>query len=547
MATFAAVLSGKHDYTLYLDVWESALDQANNRSQVSWSLHINKVYYYDNAWNRYHVCNYYVQVNGGDVARATGVDYDFKTTAVNYFSSGSAWVAHSADGTGSATITGHFGGTSALGSATASGTIGLSGLIQGPDAPSGISFVDDSVIKYITWTNNPTAIKPYLGVILDRFVNGVIDKSVSIYTNSYSDTDYIRGYVQYSVRAVNNAGGSGRVFTTIEVGNPVGTMTVPANPATVRCSWTIPTVLNGKTISGYRIQWTKLYPSDSGTTDVSSATSFYDYSIVTDQSISFSVAALIDGSYAPFSNSSNTVKNTPFYPLAPGSVTVTTPIVTGSVVPRTSSVTVNWTPVSGADQHRVNVTPAGPLVTYGDGTATISGMTPGATYTFSVQAHNSYGWGALSGTLSVIAPNVPNAPSITSLTSMVADGVPTIVLSYAVDNSAPANGYSTITDTQYRVTWPGHTLVDWSSVTASPMEIATSVIPGTSYLVGVKSINAVGESVVTSSTIVPIGGRIMVNDSGTWTPKYIKAGSSFDVNAQVRVLGDNGRWGYTGV
>lgn len=539
MATFAAALSGKPHYILKLDVSETAVDQANNRSQVSWSLHIDKSYYYDTAWNKYHVCNFNVVVNGVTVATSSGVDYDFSTASTNVFSTGSTWVAHSADGSGSATVSGHFGGTSALGSATVNGTIGLSNLIQSPDSVTSVSFTNSSIIRAVSWVNHPTSIKPYAYVRVNRYVNGSINKTwdVAGTVTTFEDADFINGYVQYSVVSANGAGFGSAVFSTVQVAAPIITMTVLASPGTARISWQIPATTNGKAITGYKVRWFKSTPEDSAEVNVGSGVTYLDVSVIASQSIYAVVQTLVDGAYGPDSNTSNVASNTPNYPLAPGSVTVSTPIVTGSVEPRSSSVNVSWGEVTGADQYRINITPSGPTISVGGLTSRIDGLVAGTTYTIAVQAHNSYGWGAISNTAMITAPNVPTAPTIYSFTADVIQGVPTLTCSYA----EAFNGFSPIISSQYTIS-----PVVSNRTASTPIIVNSGVIPGTTYTIQLTSTNAVGTSVAATASVTSIGGKIMVKNGSVWVPKFMKAGAGFADNALVRYYED-GIWKYTAI
>lgn len=539
MATFTAALSGKPHYILKLDVSETAVDQANNRSQVSWSLHIDKSYYYDTAWNKYHVCNFNVVVNGVTVANVSGVDYDFSTASTNTFSTGSTWVAHSADGTGSATVSGHFGGTSALGSATVNGTIGLSNLIQSPDSVSDVSFYNSSIIRSVSWVNHPTSIKPYAYVRVTRYVDGVSNKvwDVTGTNTTFEDTDFINGYVQYSVTSANGAGFGNAVYSTIQVAAPTIAMTVLASPGTARISWQVPAITNGKSITGYKVRWFKSTPDASAEVNVGAGVTYLDVSVAASQSIYAVVDTLVDAAYGPDSNTSNVAINTPNYPLAPGSVTVSTPIVTGSVEPRSSSVNVTWAAVAGADQYRINITPSGPTTSVGGLTGRIDGLVAGTTYTIAVQAHNSYGWGAISNTAMITAPNVPTAPTIYAFTADVIGGIPTLTCTY----NESFNGFSPITSSQYTIS-----PIASNKPASNPIVANVNVVPGTAYTIQLTSTNAVGTSAAATASVTSIGGKIMVKNGSVWVPKFMKAGAGFADNALVRYYED-GIWKYTAI
>ena len=165
------------------------------------------------------------------------------------------------------------------------------------------------------------------------------------------------------------------------------------------------------------------------------------------------------------------------------------------------SATVSWTaapangsPVSG---YTVTATPGGAEATVGGDvtTATMSGLTNGTAYTFTVHATNALGAGSLSAPSPPVTPAaVPDAPG--QVTAVAGDRSATVSWTAAAANGAAVTGY-TVTAS------PGGTsaVVDGSSTSA----VVDGLANGTAYTFTVTAVNAIGPSPASaaSSAVTP--------------------------------------------
>ncbi len=217
---------------------------------------------------------------------------------------------------------------------------------------------------------------------------------------------------------------------------------------------------------------------------------------------------------------------------APGQVTG----VSATAGPGSASVT--WSaPSSGGAVTKYIVTPyigasAQPATTVTGSPpatgATITGLTNGTSYTFTVQAFNAAGSGPVSAPSNAVMPTEPTAPAAPSeVTAAAGNG------SATVSWSAPANGGSPITS--YTVTpYIGATAQTKTTVSGSPPATHTTITGltnGTSYTFTVAATNGVGTGPASSPSnpVTPTGGAIAYPDLQLLMPTseiFIKSSGS---------------------
>jgi hypothetical protein len=190
--------------------------------------------------------------------------------------------------------------------------------------------------------------------------------------------------------------------------------------------------------------------------------------------------------------------------------------------------------------------------TTGTLTCTMTGLTNGDSYTFTVTATNSLGTGPASPASNAVVP-VATAPS--APTNIVATpGATSVTLSW----SAPANGGPSITGYNvYDGTTPGGesaTAVNTTLITTTTTTV-TGLTGGTTYYFIVKAVNAVGSSPASSEVFAIPGGTAPDAPTGahaaagfgsatvTWTAPASSGGSaisSYKVTAADSTTPANG-------
>jgi hypothetical protein len=307
------------------------------------------------------------------------------------------------------------------------------------------------------------------------------------------------GSAAISMKATNAIGDS---ETHVAVNSGSSTYFLPGAPTSVSAtsgvsgratvSWTAPASNGGSAITSYIVSAT---PSITPVT-VTGATSSTISGLTNGTSYTFTVAAVNIVGTGPSSTPSPSATPIDTVPGAPTSVTA-------DVSASASQAVVSWTaPTDNGGQsisnYTVNVITGGSTVsTVSAGTstsATITGLTNGTSYTFTVTATNSIGTGSASTASSAAIPyTVPGAPSVVSITST--NGSAT--LSW----SAPAsNGGRTITD--YTITAnPSITAITTSSTSYT----VTGLTNGTTYTFSVVANNLRGSSsAVVFSAVTPM-------------------------------------------
>ena len=136
------------------------------------------------------------------------------------------------------------------------------------------------------------------------------------------------------------------------------------------------------------------------------------------------------------------------------------------------------------------------LPTTGSGpyTGTITGLTPGASYTITLRAVNNAGGGPASAGATVLIPAVPGAPGGVSATA----GAGRATVAFTAPGSDGGSAITTYTATAR----PGRAT---ATCTASPCTV-TGLDNGTSYTFTVRAANAIGDSAesVASAPVTPV-------------------------------------------
>ena len=320
------------------------------------------------------------------------------------------------------------------------------------------------------------------------------------------------GSAAISMKATNAIGDSSS-FLALNSGS--STYFVPGAPTSVSAtsgvsgratvSWTAPTSNGGSVISSYIVSAT---PSITPVT-ITGATSGTITGLTNGTSYTFTVAAVNAVGTGASSSPTSSVTPIDTVPDAPTDVTA-------DVSAAQQQAVVSWTaPTNDGGQsisnYTVNVITGGSTVTTASAgtstSATITGLTNGTSYTFTVTATNSVGTSSASTASSAVIPyTVPGTPSVVSISST--NGSAT--LSW----SAPAsNGGRTITD--YTITAsPSITAITTSSTSYT----VTGLTNGTTYTFSVVANNLRGSSsaatfsAVTPQPVAPSAPRSLAAD-----------------------------------
>ena len=311
----------------------------------------------------------------------------------------------------------------------------------------------------------------------------------------------------FTVHATNAIGDSAESAPSRSA-TPAVSATVPDAPSGVAATagdskatvtWNVPASDGGSLITGYRIS---VSPGRLTASSVGPDTSSEVRGLTNGVEYTFSVAAINGVGTGNLSTESRGV--TPQQAVeAPGSPTgVNTLAGDGQVV-------VSWTAPasdggSSITSYTVQVTPGSTTVDTSSGretSATVTRLTNGTAYTFSVIAKNSAG-----------SSTESRSSSATPVASVTVPGIPTGVSASSGDSSATVKWTAPADDggsslTGYIITVrPGETIVTVDSA-RSTSEVVGSLTNGLSYTFTVKAVNAAGNSAESDTTrsVTPLG------------------------------------------
>jgi hypothetical protein len=271
---------------------------------------------------------------------------------------------------------------------------------------------------------------------------------------------------------------------------PTGVSATAGN-GTATVSWTAPTD-GGSAITSYTITPYIGSTAQTATTITGNppSTSATITGLTNGTTYTFKVNAANGVGTGPDSTASNVV--TPAAPTAPGAPTG----VSGT--PGNGTATVSWTAPSNGGSPIISYTVTPYIgstaqtittVTAPATSTTISGLTNGTTYTFTVAATNAIGTGPASAQSAGVTPIGPTAPAApTGVTATAGNATA------SVSWTAPANGGSAITG--YTITpYIGSTAQPATTINGTPPGTSTTITGltnGTAYTFKVKATNAIG-------------------------------------------------------
>jgi hypothetical protein len=388
-----------------------------------------------------------------------------------------------------------------------------------PGAPTGVTATAGNQQATVSWmapsSNGGAAITSYNIYVYNATTSALVEELTGVTSNPATITGLTNGTsYDFQVSAVNSVGEgpqsapSNQVTPTSVPSAPTGVTSSEGTSNNIIVSWTAPASNGGSPLTSYDIYVynastsslveviTGLSPSSTtrSITGLTQGTSYY-----------FQVSAVNVNGEGPKSTPSN-VTTLLADPTAPTGVTATA---------GNQQATVTWTAPSSNGGSAItsytvyvyNATTSALVATVTGvpgSPATITGLTNGTSYDFTVAAVNSYGTGPQSNPSNVVTPSSPNT----------VPGAPTNVVAAAgnqqatVSWTAPAsNGGSPITSYTIYV-YEGTTLEgSITGVTSSPTTI-TGLVNGTSYDFTVSATNAIGEGPQSSPSNVVVPSSV---------------------------------------
>ena len=158
-----------------------------------------------------------------------------------------------------------------------------------------------------------------------------------------------------------------------------------------------------------------------------------------------------------------------------------------------------------------------------DRSTTITGLTPGTTYYFWAQTHNSKGWSAYSGRASAKTLKVPDAPSSVTLSSLT---------QVSVYGTFKANGNGGATITAYQIAYNTSNTTSGATIISSDGSTTiTGLLPGTTYYFWARAQNSVGWSgwSAVSSTKTIAGAYVIYGGVPKPAVPYVRVGGVWKV------------------
>jgi hypothetical protein len=338
-----------------------------------------------------------------------------------------------------------------------------------------------------TWTATATT-------STNTVVNGNVVTTVAATINDLTNgTSY-----SVQVRAVNSAGygTASTPVAAVPVTTPAPPTTVAATAADVSATvaFTAPANTGGSTITGYTVTATP-----GGATATCSASPCTVTGLTNGTAYTFTVHATNSVGSGPESSASTSV--TPA--TLPDAPTI------GAVTGGNGAITVNWSapgntggdPVTGyVITPYLNGVAQTPVSSTGTGTAdTVTGLTNGTAYTFTVEAVTAFGTGAESAQSTTAVPaTLPDAPTIGAVTG--GNGAIT------VNWSAPGNtGGDPVTGYVITPYLNGVAQTPVSSTGTGTADTVTGLTNGTAYTFTVEAVTAFGTGAESaqSTTVTP--------------------------------------------
>lgn len=424
----AGVGSSSGSYIIRLNATENT-NYNGNYSTVSWSLQLIRTgsgYAYSLDARSY----WYVYIGGYAYDGYTGYDFRNGVTVVNLASGTTGAISHDANGSKTISVRGYFSGADSypLSSGdTGWPSWGLTDFVYTPGAPGAPTLSRDAAGTTLSITSaipsSPITLEDYQWAISTNgsSYSGWNDFGAGATRSGTTSVAKTTSY--WVITRAYNADGWGPSSTANYISgfpSAPGTLTATASTTVsgrIDLSWSVPSVTNGDFIGYYIFRDGTLL-----TSLPFSQTTYANTGLTPGNTHSYYVVARNAASEAAggYSDASNTVSNVvvPGVPGAPTGLTATA----GTNSTDTGKIYLSWTAptfqnpsITGYDIYR-NGTKITPVINGTSTTFVDTGLTPGSTYTYRVQARNAFADSSglrsadSNTTAAVMAPGVPSIP-----------------------------------------------------------------------------------------------------------------------------------------
>jgi hypothetical protein len=363
-----------------------------------------------------------------------------------------------------------------------------------PGAPTGVTATAGNAQATVTWTapssNGGSALTGYTVTASPGGQSATASGSVTsaLVTGLTNGTSYT-----FTVTATNAAGtgpasaASKAVTPSGPPGAPTGVKATAGNKQ-AKVTWTAPAATGGGAISSYTVAAS---PGTATATVAGTVKTATVTGLTNGTTYTFTVTAATAGGPGPASAPSGAI--TPEAPPgAPTGVTATA---------GNAQATVSWTPPSanGGDPiTKYTVTASDGTTATAAATATsvtVTGLTNGTTYTFTVKASNAIGASPASAASNAVTPaGPPYAPVITSL--VPGNGQATLTWSAPGDGGEPITGYTLTVE-------PGG--ATYSAAATATSATVTGLTNGTAYTIAVTATSSLGTgAAATAGPVTPV-------------------------------------------
>ena len=415
------------------------------------------------------ITGYTITSSGGQTATTTGATI----TTVNGLTNGTPYTftvtATNANGT----------------SITSTSSTAVSPAPGVPSAPTGVNAVAGVTQATVSWTT-PTSTG---GSVITAYTVTASPGGQIVATNGSTNTTTVTGLTNgtaytFTVTATNAIGTSSASAASSAVtpaatvpDSPTGVVATPGN-GQASVSWSAPASTGGTAITGYTVTASsgQVFATSSTTTTVTGLTNgtAYTFTVTATNAIGTSTASSPSSAVTPAS--------------APG-------VPTGvNAVAGNTQVTVSWSAPANTGGTAITgytvTASSGQVLATSSTTTTVTGLTNGTPYTFTVTATNAIGTSTASSPSSAVTP--ASAPGVPTGVNAVA-GNTQVTVSW----SAPANTGGTAI-TGYTVTSSGGQV---STTTGATTTTVTALTNGTAYTFTVTATNAIGMSIASSSSV----------------------------------------------